>query len=194
MRKSNEWKRLTAALTRRTVYLVGSLAQSAEPLTLNQWVTGSNPVRPTNQISVLRRGFLCLFPHCAVLSALLQKIRIFRLMFRKVIWRKLRCCTAVYTARGCALAQRRRMSRSFAQESFRSRCGNKCAADIKISARRRPRVRRWHRRAPAAASACRPPAVRYSALPPENARRTAMATRAFAGRAGFVQRRMKTRR
>ncbi len=136
MRKSNECKRLTAALTRRTIYRVGSLAQSVEPLTLNQWVTGSNPVRPTNQISVLRSGFSLLVSSLRRFKRdFCKKIRIFRLMFRKVIWRKLRCRTAVYTAREAVRWRNLGGGESHLPKNLSGQeTGNKCAADIKSSA------------------------------------------------------------
>lgn len=136
MRKSNECKRLTAALARRTIYLVGSLAQSVEQLTLNQLVTGSNPVRPTNQISVLRPGFSPFLPALRRFKrAFCKKIRIFRLMFRKVIWRKLRCCTAVYAAREAVRWRNVGAWCGHLPKNLSGQdAGNKCAADIKISA------------------------------------------------------------
>lgn len=136
MRKSNEWKRLTAALARRTIYRVGSLAQSVEQLTLNQLVTGSNPVRPTNQISVLRTDFsLLVLSWRRFKRAFCKKIRIFRLMFRKVIWRKLRCCTGVYTAREAVRWRNVGVGAGHLPKNLSGQdTGNKCAADIKSSA------------------------------------------------------------
>lgn len=56
-------------------------------------------------------------------------------MFRKVIWRKLRCCTAVYTARK---AVRWRNVGAWAEHLPKNLSGQDmgitCAADIKISA------------------------------------------------------------
>lgn len=136
MRKSNEWKRLTAALARRKIYRVGSLAQSVEQLTLNQLVTGSNPVRPTNQISVLRTDFsLLVLSWRRFKRAFCKKIRIFRLMFRKVIWRKLRCCTGVYTAREAVRWRNVGVGAGHLPKNLSGQdTGNKCAADIKSSA------------------------------------------------------------
>lgn len=136
MRKSNECKRLTAPPTRRTIYRVGSLAQSVEQLTLNQLVTGSNPVRPTNQISVLRSGFSLLVSSLRRFKrAFCKKIRIFRLMFRKVIWRKLRCRTVLYTAREAVRWRNLGGGESHLPKNLSGQeTGNKCAADIKSSA------------------------------------------------------------
>lgn len=56
-------------------------------------------------------------------------------MFRKVIWRKLRCCTAVYTVRE---AVRWRNVGAWAEHLPKNLSGqgtgNICVADIKISA------------------------------------------------------------
>ncbi len=136
MRKSNVCKRLTAPPTRRTIHLVGSLAQSVEQLTLNQLVTGSNPVRPTNQISVLRSDFSSFLPALRRFKrAFCKKIRIFRLMFRKVIWRKLQCCTGLYTARKAVRWRNVGVGAGHLPKNLSGQeTGNKCAADIKSSA------------------------------------------------------------
>ncbi len=56
-------------------------------------------------------------------------------MFRKVSWRKLQCCTAVYTAREAVRwrnvgAWGGHLPKNLSGQEM----GNKCAADIKISA------------------------------------------------------------
>lgn len=136
MRKSNGCKRLTARLTRRAIYLVGPLAQAVEPLMSNQRDRGSPPVRPANQISVLRSDISLIVPSWRRFKRVFcKKIRIFRLMFRKVIWRKLRCCTVLYTAREAVRWRNVGAGMGHLPKNLSGQeTGNTCAADIKSSA------------------------------------------------------------
>lgn len=49
-----QWGELTRRVKKRIILGVGSLAQLAEQLTLNQLVDGSIPSRPTNNFKALR--------------------------------------------------------------------------------------------------------------------------------------------